>query len=184
MRPKVLSIILIFSLALNLAVVGTFIFRQIDRPVRPVDGPPFDPDREPFFEEMNLDDNQRIEMQKLMHEFREFNMGKRQMIFELEDQVMKTLRSEDFDTVKADSLIERIGHLRMEQTKQAIKHFRKFNKFLSPEQQAHFHNMIMERPVGRHPRQLHRWRESGGMPDNRHGRLAPDSMNRMDSPAR
>ena len=127
MRPKVLSIILIFSLALNLAVIGTFIFRQIDRPVRP-ESPPFDPDRAPLFEEMNLDDNQRAEMRKLMHEFRQFNMGNRQVIFELEDQVMKTLRSEDFDSLKADSLLEEIGHLRMEQTKQAIKHFRKFNK--------------------------------------------------------
>ena len=174
MKPKVLAIVLIFSLALNLAVIGTFVFRKIESPPGPDDMPPFNRERPPFFENMQLDDQQRDAMKKLMHEFRQINRENRQKIFNLEDELMQTLRQADFDSSKTDSLLEEIGRLRTAQSKQAIKHFRKFNKFLSPEQQEHFHNMIMERPF-RHEGRYQRWRESRGRPDNMRGRFHPDS---------
>jgi len=174
MKPKVLSIILIFSLALNLAVIGTFIFRKIEPSPGPDDGSPFDRERPPFFKNMQLDDEQRAAMMQLMREFRQINRNNRQRIFTLEDELMQTLHQDEFDSSKTDSLIDKIGQLRMAQSKQAIKHFRKFNKFLSPEQQEHFHRMIMERPA-RHEGRFRHWRESRGGPGNMRGRFNPDS---------
>jgi Spy/CpxP family protein refolding chaperone len=173
MKPKVLSIILIFSLALNLAVIGTFIFRKIEPPPGPDERFSFDRERPPFFQNMQLDDEQRDAIMKLMHEFRQINRENRQKIFALEDELMQTLHQDDYDSSKTDSLIDKIGQLRMAQSKQAIKHFRKFNKFLSPEQQEHFRRMIMERPARREGRFRH-WRESHGGSGMR-GRYSPDS---------
>jgi len=173
MKPKVLSIILIFSLALNLAVFGTFIFRKIDSPSR-ADGPPFRMDRFPFENGMGLNEDQQKEMFGLMHEFRMINDENRRMIFELEDQLFKTMRSTNPDSLEIEKLINKIGKLRITQSKQAIRHFRKINKFLSPEQQEHFHHMIMERPA-RHGKRFRGWREGRSMGKNKRRTFQADS---------
>jgi len=174
MKPKVLSIILIFSLALNLAVIGTFIFRQMQPPPLFNDRPPMDPEEMPFFNKMNLDQAQRTEMMQLMHKFRDVNRENRHRIFELEDELMKTMRKDEYDSLKIDTLINRIAELRIDQSKQAIKHFIKIKKFLTPEQQEHFHQMIMDRPA-RFGNRSRGWRGERGRDSMRPG-MYPDSL--------
>jgi Spy/CpxP family protein refolding chaperone len=173
MKPKVLSIILIFSLALNLAVIGTFIFRQFEPPLWPGDRPSAGSERMPF-NRMDLNKEQRDEMTRLMHQFREVNRENRRMIFDLEDELMQTMRADEFDSLKIDSLVNRIARLRIDQSKQAIRHFIKIKKFLTPEQQEHFHQMIMDRPA-RFGNRGRSWRAERGMENMRPG-MHPDSV--------
>lgn len=148
MKARTLSIILIFSLALNLAVVGTFIFRMIDAPPDSL-FPPGGPDKMPFFNEMGLDENQRDEMFRMMHEFRHANRENRRIISKLEHELFQAIRSENADSTQIDQLVERIGQLRIEHSKQAINHFRQYKDFLTPRQQDHFFRMLQEKRPGR-----------------------------------
>lgn len=164
MNKKVFSIILIFSLALNLAVVGTYIFRKLNPP--PERFFPHDPGRASFFNEMQLDKDQRDKMFKLMHEFRDANRKRMEMIFQLQDELFHTIRSGDADSAKIDSLVNKIGKLRIEQSKKAINHFKKFRKLLTPMQQDHFYRMLMENRPERHRMRFDRRRESGPRRNN------------------
>jgi Spy/CpxP family protein refolding chaperone len=147
MKIKVLSGILIFSLALNLAVLGTFIYRQIDEPDRfsRFGDRSF---RHPFKGEMALTDTQKDELFNIFSKFRESNRETMKRIHKLEFELDEKMRDENVTLEDVDSLLNAIGELKLAQSKKALQNFLQAKKFLSPEQREHFFRMLIQNRPG------------------------------------
>ncbi len=144
MKVKVMSGVLIFSLAFNLAVIGTFVFKQFLDPE-----PRFSPrermERMPFFKGMDFGDTEREKIIELFKEFRKTSRETQRSIIELEDQLFETLKDENKDLDQAHKIMEQIGAKKIELGKSALDQFLKAKSFLSPEQQNHFYRMLKQR---------------------------------------
>ncbi len=144
MKVKVMSGILIFSLALNLAVIGTFVFKRIvgtDAGFHPRNG---GMGRGAFFREMDLDDAKREKIIELFKEFRKINKETQEQIMVLKEQLFETLQGDSSDINKSYSIMDKIGNERLALGKSALNQFLKAKSFLSPEQQNHFYRMLMK----------------------------------------
>jgi len=177
MKIKVLSGILIFSLALNLAVLGTFIYRQVDGPNR------FErfgerPFRHPFKGEMELTDEQRDELFNIFSKFRESNREAMKNIHKLEFELDEKMRAENVQIEDVDSLLNSIGALKLAQSKTALQNFLQAKKFLSVQQQEHFLRMLIQNRPGFDRRD---WPE--GRPEGEHERpFDPENRRRFKQP--
>ncbi len=144
MKVKVMSGVLIFSLAFNLAVIGTFVFKRFLDPE-----PRFSPrermERMPFFKGMDFGDTEREKIIELFKEFRKASRETQRSIIELEDQLFETLKDENKDLDQAHKIMEQIGAKKIELGKSALDQFLKAKSFLSPEQQNHFYRMLKQR---------------------------------------
>lgn len=157
MKVKVLSGILIFSLALNLAVLGTFIYHRIDRP--DVFLPPGEA-KPPFIKDMNLDEEQRREMFDMFRKFRKAGMEEMKDIFRIEQELFDEIMADNVDLNAVDSLNNLIAVKKSDLSAKAINNFIKTKKFLTAEQQEHFLKMLLQqrpRPF-RHDRHTDEWR--------------------------
>lgn len=156
MKVKVLSAILIFSLALNLAVIGTFVYHQMNRPERDF---PVDKHRPFFIRELQLTEDQRREMFMLFRKFRLSNREEMKAISEIEKQLFEEIKADSINQAAIDSLNNLIGERKLALSKRAIDNFIKTKKFLTAEQQDHFLNMLMQqRPAPfRHDRRSPDW---------------------------
>jgi len=150
MTNKTLSAVLIFSLALNLAVVGIFIFKKVNQPH--FMGPPreFQRGLSTFFNEMDLNEKQREVMFSHLSSFREKSQTGEREIIKLEHELFTYIRSEDAQKEKILKLVGKIGELKTAQAEAVIDHFLEFKSVLNVEQQDHFFNMLMEKRPGRH----------------------------------
>lgn len=155
MKNKILIAILIFSLAFNFAVIGTFIYKEVVKPDRyKRDGHGIGFDRKavlPYFNEMALNDKQRKKMTDLFQEFHESNREVLREISILERKLSQNLRSDENNIAATDSILNKISNLKLKQSKKAINHFTSVKRFLSPRQQEHFFRILMEK---RPPRSL------------------------------
>ena len=146
MKVKIMSGVLIFSLALNLAVIGTFVFKRFLRPEahfhpRDMIG------RMPFLRDMEIDDAKREKIIELFKAFHETNRETREQIRALEDQLFEILQDESTDLDQAHKIMDKIGEKRLELGKNALIQLVKAKSFLSPRQQDHFYRMLIrQRP--------------------------------------
>lgn len=146
MKNKWLKVVLIFSLVLNFAVIGTLIYNKITRDQRSW----FAPESEfAPFKEMKLDKDQRRIMFELIHDFRSSTREESKQISSLEKELFNAIHTAEFDSAVTSRLIDQISQRRLMQSQKAINYFQKFKKVLSPEQQAHFLRMILEYKPGR-----------------------------------
>ena len=142
MKNKWIVGILIFSLALNLAVIGNFAFRYFSRP-------DFD-FRDGFSRmayrdglgQMELDEQQKQKLFDLMRQFHENNREQRMIIRNLEKELMEKITSGSPET-EIDSLLKDISDIKFEQSKKALSRFYETKDFLNPEQQKHILQMFM-----------------------------------------
>jgi Spy/CpxP family protein refolding chaperone len=143
MKNKVILAVIISSLALNLAVVGTFAYNRF------FNGQPqlsqHDPENFMPFKDMNLNKQQRDTMFQLIREFRIATKDERQKINSLENALFDIIPSNEKDSTEIIYLIEQIAERRMQQSIKAINYFKKFKEVLTTEQQEHFLKMIMDR---------------------------------------
>jgi Spy/CpxP family protein refolding chaperone len=170
MKIKVLSAVLIFSLALNLAVIGTFVYKRYFGP-----DPRFHPMermmRGPMFDEMDISNEDRDKIIGLFRDFRDANRGTQLKIRELEDRLVEKIQSKDSDLDAAYEIMEKIGEQRLTLGKKALNQFFKAKTFLTPEQQKHFYRLLMKnrpkRPFGRPPMERFNNRRRMEKPDMR-----------------
>ncbi|MCB9058282.1 MAG: hypothetical protein H6627_06930 [Calditrichae bacterium] len=157
MKVKVLSGILIFSLALNLAVIGTFLYHRFDRPDAffPPEGA-----KPPFIKDMDLDEDQRREMFELFNKFRRSSMNDMKDIFRIEQQLFDEIMANNINMNAVDSLNNLIASKKSELSSKAINNFIRTKKFLTKEQQEHFlKSLLQQRPRPfRHDRRPDEWR--------------------------
>lgn len=140
MKGKSLSIVLIFSLALNLAVVGTFIFFKLNRP---------DFERESF----NFDKEQKEKMFDNFRELHQLTRDNRKQIDQLENDLQQLLLADSLDSREINLLIDRIGQKKLQLSKLTINHLLDSKAVLTKEQRLHFIKMLMKggRRSGRGP---------------------------------
>lgn len=141
MDKKVLVVILIISVAVNLATVFTLgyfwwtrhgIARQ-DVFVRPNRMHELHQTR--MAKELNLSDKQIAEMKEVNEEMRLTMQSLREELFKKRQALMSLLRDEDMNRAKADALIEQIARLQAEHDAQIFDRILSMKKILTPEQQ-------------------------------------------------
>lgn len=139
MKGKSLSIILIFSLALNFAVLGTFIFFKLNKPDF------YRPDFDRLSPKgMNFNEEQREQMFKTFREIHDASRESRKLIRQLERELFELLNSNSPDSVAINLLVEKIGQEKTALSKLAIKKLLSSKQFLSKEQRMHFMQRILE----------------------------------------
>jgi hypothetical protein len=168
MKIKVISGVLIFSLALNLAVIGTFLYRRVL--MTDHDFPPKDRigGRTKFLKDMDLEDEKRTKLIEVFSEFRKTNKETAIQINALEDQLFETLKGESMDVDRAYLIMDQIGEKKLALGKKALDQFIKAKSFLSPEQQDHFYRMLMK---GKPNPRFGKGKPSDGMPKERKERM-------------
>lgn len=154
MKVKVISGVLIFSLALNLAVIGTFVYKRFLGP-----GPRFHMmdrmDRMQSLMDMDIEEPTKEKIIGLFREFRETNGETLEQIRDLEDELFLSLKGDDANLDKAYGMMEQIGKKRLALGKNVLEQFLKAKSFLSAREQDHFFRMLMKnRPNPRFRRPL------------------------------
>lgn len=150
MNQKLLSGVLIFSLALNLAVIGTFAYHQFSRPDRPP--PEFRKERqEHFFRSLNIPEPKRAKLFSLMEAFRDENQPLQERIFAHEKMLVEKIGDGKSNIDEINTVLDTLAALRLKQSKKAIDHFLKARTFLNARQQRKLFEMIlrMRPPEGR-----------------------------------
>jgi len=143
MKVKVISGVLIFSLALNLAVIGTFVYKRFTGP----DPHLFPRDRGgrmAFLNDMEIEDAEREKMIELFREFRKINRATQEEITPLEDKLFETLQNDSSDLKEAHEIMKMIGEKKLALSKNTLNHFLKVKSFLTPKQQGHFYRMLIK----------------------------------------
>jgi Spy/CpxP family protein refolding chaperone len=124
MKVKVLIGFLIFLIVINLATIGSFLYYQWRKPPEPPVSPG-GPGRQPL-RELNFNRNQRHQLRNLLLEFKVETEP-------LNNQI---------------HILENIAELRLEISKKIIDKFYDTRNILTPMQQKHFFNALMNQRPG------------------------------------
>ncbi|MBN2356799.1 periplasmic heavy metal sensor [candidate division KSB1 bacterium] len=139
MKNKWMTLLLVFSLAVNLAAVGTLVFfwRHNDLPPAPVppDAPMTRLDR-PSREWRNLDipPEKRREIFLLRRRYQERVMDLRMTVEESRRQVLQQLLRPTIDQDSLDAAIQRLSEKQIEMEKMTIHHLMEMRSYLTNEQ--------------------------------------------------
>ena len=141
MDKKVLVIILVISVAINLATLFTFGYfwwaRHSNAGQRVLLRPPHmmhDWQQTRMAKELGLNDQQIEEMRKANDEMRTAMQPLREELFKKRQELMSLLRDEEINRAKADTLIEQIAELQAEHDAQIFDRLLVMKSILTPEQ--------------------------------------------------
>lgn len=149
MKGKVIGGILIFSLILNVAVIGTYLLKRFDKPDSFFASGKWG-GKGHFLKDMDIDKREQEKIIELFREFRASSVETHKQIHDLEDELYTIIKKDSTDWHKADQIMDEIGEKRLNLSKYALRHFLKLKTFLTPEQQENFYNKIMKnRPDSR-----------------------------------
>jgi len=163
MNRKVLSGVLIFSIALNLAVIGTFLYHRFRGPGYPP--PEFGKEVQGrFFRNLDIPLPKKEKLFTLMKSFRDESRPLQERIYSNEKHLIEQIENEESSREEINTTLDTLAALRLRQSQKAINHFLKARAFLSPPQQRRLFEMIlrMRPPMGRgmrnqrSPRQRHK----------------------------
>ena len=158
MKVKLLIGILVALIVLNLATIGSFVYMrwrapnhdlaalapQPDRDFRPGHG-----DHRGIRGQFRPSGDERRYLMGLLSEFRTQTDGLHQKIYEDENRVFGLMQQEDVPRVEVDSLLEEISKSRLEMQRLAVDKLIESKAHLSPMQQQHFFESILQnRPGG------------------------------------
>jgi len=163
MDKKVLVVILVISVAINLATMFTLGYfwwtRHIEAEQEVFVGRPrmmHDWQHTRMVRELGLSDQQIEEMRKANEEMRSKMQPLREELYEKRQELMSLLREEDLNRTQADMLIEQIVKLQAEHDAQLFDRLLVMKKILTPKQQqrlgALMHTML---EAGRPPQFPH-----------------------------
>jgi Spy/CpxP family protein refolding chaperone len=167
MDKKILVVVLVISVAINLATVFTLgyfwwtrhgVARQ-DVFIRPNMMHELHQTR--MARELNLSDRQIEEMKKVNEEMRLTMQPLREALFKKRQALMSLLRDEDMERAKADVLIEQIARLQAEHDARIFDRILSMKKILTSEQQRRLGSL------------MHTLLESGRPPDMPHAPVHP-----------
>ena len=142
MKNKWIVGIMIFSLSLNLAVIGNFAYRYFNKP---------DYNFRDRFNRglqregsmgLELNEEQRSKLFELMRSFHENNREQRIVIRQLEKELLDKITSGS-PKPEIDTLLKNISDIKFEQSKKALLRFYETKSFLNPEQQKRILQMFM-----------------------------------------
>ena len=153
MRVKILVAALIFLIVVNLATIGTYVYLKLaqsseeERHGMPPGRMP------PPIAQLNEDQRQKIF--GLMRGFQEETRNLQLRVRSLEDSTFRLIQETSVERDKVDERLREIAGVRLEISKKAAQKMIEAKSFLTPEQQKHFFDAIMqvrpEHPGGRPP---------------------------------
>lgn len=146
MKVKVLIGFLIFLIVINLATIGSFLYYQWRKPPEPPVSPG-GPGRQPL-RELNFNRNQRHQLRNLLLEFKVETEPLNNQIHILENEIFAMLQGDKPDHGLVDKKLEKIAELRLEISKKIIDKFYDTRNILTPMQQKHFFNALMNQRPG------------------------------------
>ena len=170
MRNRLIIIALCFSLALNIAVIGTLVYFW-SQPQKPHFRSRTPREREFPGMEFGLDDQQHAKARDEIQQYKENIGGVMDSLRMCRKTLMELLVNDSNNQVGINTTIEKIAKYQIEIEKITINHLLKMRDILTPEQWYNLVNAIemrMPHHAGRFPPE--------GPPDNMHRRF-----NRMDS---
>lgn len=156
MDRKVLVIVLVISVAVNLATVFTLgYFWVMKPPACPGPGPETAMPQwqnARIVRDLGLSHEQMERIRMENEEMRGMMQPLRQELFEKRRELMSMLREDSMDRARADTLIERIARLQVEHDAQVFERLARIKAVLTPAQQDRLggllHQLLMERCPG------------------------------------
>jgi uncharacterized membrane protein len=169
-KIKLLIGILVALIVLNLATIGSFVYMRWQAPQHELAAlaPQADPDhrRGPRVRRVERgfrpSGEERRHLMELLSEFRTQTDGLRQKISEDENRVFELMQREDVARAEVDSLLEEISKSRLEMQRQAVEKLIESKAHLSPQQQQHFFDSILQTRPGGHIGQRRHQQEHRG----------------------
>ena len=170
MKIKLLIGVLVALIVLNLATIGSFVYMRWRAPDHDKEAwaPRADPDHRRDSRVHRIkrvfrpSGEERKHLMDLLSEFRTQTDGLRQKIFEDENRVFDLMQREDVPRVEVDSLLEEISNSRLEMQQQAVEKLIESKAHLSPQQQQHFFDSILQTRPGGHTGQRRHQQEHRG----------------------
>jgi Spy/CpxP family protein refolding chaperone len=143
MRNKTLILVLIFSVAVNVAVLAGFGF-QYFRTRRPVSSAacPFTPQEHHFYQQLDLLEPQLQQIDPLAHKFHS-RLAKLHAAMEAKKNRLVKLLSEDpLDTDRTEQTRREMAGIQQEIQKDVIEHILNIRNILNSEQQQRFFALL------------------------------------------
>ncbi|MBE0432070.1 periplasmic heavy metal sensor [candidate division WOR-3 bacterium] len=154
MDKKVLVVVLVISVAINLATVFTLGYFWLTRPPAGQEFPsgpqPMAPEwrNTRIVRELGLSEKQIEKIKKENEEMRETMLPLRQELFMKRQELMSMLREERIDREKTDTLIEQIARLQVKHDAQVFERLARIKTILTQEQQERLggllHQLLMK----------------------------------------
>jgi Spy/CpxP family protein refolding chaperone len=168
MRSKWIIILLIFSLAVNMAAVVTMVVQWSRRsePRRPFFGPPFSEQRrEMLRERLDLTDDQYRKVGQAHDQFAEEMDSLQAALRTKREELFRQLETEEPDRGQIEVLLAEIAALQADQERKVVDNLLSMKEVLTPEQRERLHSLLGRRfgeprdPFG--PRERERGRPGG-----------------------
>lgn len=160
MSRRLLIIVLLISLAINLAAVFTIgsYWREARSHKRVIEprwmGRARDWREGPLRRELNLTDEQLEALHKNQQEMRQKMLPYRQELFTKRKELMKLLKETEPNREKADSLFREVVSLQMELESHIFEHLWNVRSMLTPEQRERFEMLFHELFETRRPPEM------------------------------
>lgn len=146
MKRNWLLCLVIFSLALNLGTIGTFVYlRYQDQKAGAPGQPPPPMHMRELWGALKLDDQQRQALHRLFPEHHRKVMALRQELGQKRRELFDLLKDEATPWSAMQTKIQEISNLQGSLEEEVVRHFLEFKKILKPEQYAAFWNLMQER---------------------------------------
>lgn len=135
MKSRWIKIVLAASLALNLAFLGTFIYKQINKPNRKHK---FPKDTKSIVQkiksDLNLNDRQSKDIWKIMRQFRVKIIESRKSILEKRMDIIESLGDPDYSPADIEEKVNALSEAEKEYNRVFIESLMKIGNILEPDQ--------------------------------------------------
>lgn len=155
MKVKILIGVLLLLIAVNLATIGSYVYLRFKAPSyprivnrMPMMGPRFNRmrGRRPM-PMLRLNHNQRQQLFKLLHDFRQETQPERRQIHILERKTFRMMQQNPVPMDSVNENLKQISNVRYEISQKIIKKLMAAKSYLTPRQQHAFYNAIMRARV-------------------------------------
>ncbi len=151
MRQKWLLYALLFSVAINIAAVGTLVYYWVGPHGRSAAWPPKS-HRGGFEETLGLSSSQKVALDSLRARyFRELRPLRRQLHKERR-RLSELMEKDTVDSLALKTEARRIAELQAQMELLTMKHIREMANVMTPEQKEKFHKLLRERMWRHHPK--------------------------------
>ena len=151
MRQKWLLYGLLFSVAINVAAVGTLVYYWVGPHGRPPAGP-HRPHRGGFEQALGLSPEQKVKLDSLRAKYFRSLRPLRRQLHEERRALTDLMEEATVDSAALKKHVERIADLQAKMELLTVQHVREMSSVMTPEQREEFHRLLRERMWRHHPK--------------------------------